>query len=64
MVCPICGSKMNVSVTRYNKNEGETYRRRICSMKNCEGELYTVEFKVEETESFKKQWKDASLSRG
>lgn len=46
MNCPVCGKKMYVSDNTYIDENSETYRKLKC--KNCNHEMYTVEFEVDE----------------
>ena len=46
MNCPVCGRKMYVSDNTYIDENSETYRKLKC--KNCNHEMYTVEFEVDE----------------
>lgn len=55
MLCPKCNSKSIVGVNRPDTDRNEVYRAHKC--KECGHKFHTVEFVVEETESFKKLWK-------
>lgn len=59
MVCPKCGSKTGVLKTRFNVNENEIYRYRVCKNENCGCKFYSAEFMIEENEIFNEQWKAA-----
>lgn len=56
MICPECGAKMYTDATVYNTDEGEIYRRKICTDADCGYVAYTVEYEVEVTERFEIDW--------
>ena len=63
MFCPKCHSKTRVPNTRHNIEENETYRRHICTNKDCNNVFYTIEFEVIADKNFKKQYNAASKRR-
>lgn len=54
--CPKCDSDTSVKGVRHDREENEVFRERKC--KKCGERFFTVEFQVEENESFKKIWKE------
>lgn len=56
MICPKCGGKTTVEDNSFNPDTNELSRRRRC--KACNHEFFTMEFEVECTEQFKKDWYD------
>ena len=59
MYCPKCGNKAAVNDRRPNKiNPAEVFRKHICNY--CKHIFYTVEFEIEPTEKFIKEWKSSS----
>lgn len=59
MTCPKCNSRTRISDKRYNVDNNELYRRRICLNENCKYKFYSVEIDIEDNESLKKQWNDS-----
>lgn len=59
MICPKCGNKTKVIDTRFNVDENETYRRRLCTNHECSHRFYTTEFDVSDNDSFKDRWKNS-----
>lgn len=55
MLCPKCGGAVHVKKVRHDYEENEVFRELECKL--CENIFHTVEFEVEENESFKKIWK-------
>lgn len=55
-VCPYCGGEIKVKDTRHKGNE-ETYRRYSCV--SCRAMIFSVEYQVEENESFFREWRNA-----
>lgn len=53
MLCPKCNGKVLVTDTRGTPNN-DIYRERKCV--NCGYIFYTIEFEVESTDDFKKEW--------
>lgn len=60
MVCPKCKSKTKVIDVCLNVDENEVYRYRECINEECGHKFHSVEFLVEETEQFKKEWKKSN----
>lgn len=54
MVCPKCGGKTTVFNNCFNPETNEEYRRRRC--KTCNYTFFTMEFEVEYTRQFDKDW--------
>lgn len=54
MNCPKCGGKLMVLDNVKNVDDNEIYRRKVCN--SCGSVIFTVEYEVESTESFKKTW--------
>ena len=52
--CPKCTSKVEADIGVRNSKHQETYKHGICP--NCGYEFYSVEFEVEPTEQFMKEW--------
>lgn len=55
MICPNCGNRTKVCDTRFDQNENEIFRKRMC--KTCSHEFFTVEFEIEKTNKFVTLWK-------
>lgn len=51
MTCPKCAGKLLVVDTVQNKDDNETYRRKVCS--SCGEVIFTMEFAVERDEQFR-----------
>ena len=56
MICPKCGEKTTVVDNSFNPGTNELSRRRRCKV--CNHEFFTIEFEVECTEQFNKDWYD------
>mgnify|MGYP003410388916 FL=1 len=56
MLCSKCGSNTRVTKVRHDYEENEVFREHECRV--CKGRFHTVEFEVEENESFNKIWKE------
>ena len=56
MNCPKCGAKTYQTVCggAWNKDANEYYRKRVCQ--GCGKVFFTVEFAVEETPAFKRDY--------
>lgn len=52
--CPKCASKVEADDGVRNSKHQETYKHGVCP--NCGYEFYSVEFEVEPTEKFMKEW--------
>lgn len=51
--CPKCEGLLKIR--DYSKSsDGDLYRRRVCN--KCGHTIFTIEFEVEQTEDFKKDW--------
>ena len=55
MNCPKCGRDTFIRGNRFDKEENEIFRIRMC--KSCGNKFHTVEFEIEENETFKEIWK-------
>ena len=54
MNCPKCGENSRVKLNLFDKKENEMFRRHKCP--ECGHSFHTVEFVVDENESFKEIW--------
>lgn len=54
MLCPKCKSEVRTIDTLQHDKENEIFRKRQCN--KCKLIFYTVEFDIEETSRFKKEW--------
>lgn len=54
MVCPKCGGNTTVFDNSFNPEVNEYYRKRTCL--TCDHKFFTIEFEVEPTEQFQKDW--------
>lgn len=56
MLCPKCGGKAGVVDSSFNRETNEYSRKRRCHV--CDHEFFTMEFEVENTKQFEKDWYD------
>lgn len=60
MICPKCDNNSLVYDTRYEEEENEVFRCRVC--KSCSHKFFTIEFEIENNDKFNSIWK--KLARG
>lgn len=65
MFCKKCGTKTKVIDSRMNKSHpDELLRKHKCPNEDCGYEFFSVEFEVENNDSFIKQWKYSARGVG